>query len=87
MLSGKLSDSTAKLLEDMAKRSGLALKQINEVRGALLSPRDILSQLRFTTTLQLKQASSCGHLPPSRLHTQQSQQPMVSNVSTRVDET
>ena len=30
---GKLSDSTSKLLEDMAKKSGLALKQINEVRG------------------------------------------------------
>ncbi len=32
---GKLSDSTAKLLEDMAKRSGLALKQINEVSAAV----------------------------------------------------
>jgi hypothetical protein len=45
-LSGKLSDSTAKLLEDMAKRSGLALKQINEVRVELLSPHDILPSLR-----------------------------------------
>jgi hypothetical protein len=33
---GKLSDSTAKLLEDMAKRSGLALKQINEVSAVLV---------------------------------------------------
>jgi hypothetical protein len=35
---GKLSDSTAKLLEDMAKKSGLAMKQINEVSRAF---RDI----------------------------------------------
>lgn len=34
---GKLSDSTAKLLEDMAKKSGLAMKQINEVRVALFA--------------------------------------------------
>jgi hypothetical protein len=38
---GKLSDSTAKLLEDMAKRSGLALKQINEVRLLLHAPFSI----------------------------------------------
>jgi hypothetical protein len=36
-LAGKLSDSTAKLLEEMAKKSGLALKQINEVRGTLIA--------------------------------------------------
>jgi hypothetical protein len=34
---GKLSDSTAKLLEEMAKKSGLPLKQINEVRTQLLA--------------------------------------------------
>jgi hypothetical protein len=36
LLAGKLSDSTAKLLEDMAKRSGLALKQINEVSAVVV---------------------------------------------------
>ena len=57
---GKLSDSTAKLLEDMAKRSGLALKQINEVSAAVevvvvvesgangFAKRLTLSQIRST---------------------------------------
>jgi len=42
---GKLSDSTAKLLQDMAKKSGLALKQINEVSDCCAC---ILSQPNFS---------------------------------------
>ena len=42
---GKLSDSNAKLLQDMAKKSGLALKQINEVSECCAC---ILSQPNFS---------------------------------------